>query len=205
MIHGDVVSDDLNAGQIAEITAYVDIHVPPPDVPTAILLFGTNQAIPARIAADRHRRGLAPLIIATGGVNRHDGTVEGQMFHRLLREADVAEDAIRYEDRSANTWQNVEFALEHLAEAAARDLPITVVSKRYHRRAVHAVRTSLPELRPFYAIGWEPLYAALAVTRGNWPSHPEGRRRVIREWQEIPRRVAVGEISDITRRDGAWR
>jgi hypothetical protein len=36
--------DDLAPEQIAAITAYVDIETPPPDEPTAHIIFGTNQA-----------------------------------------------------------------------------------------------------------------------------------------------------------------
>jgi hypothetical protein len=53
-----VSDDDLSPEQITAITAYVDIEAPPPDEPTAHILFGTNQAPPAAIAAERHHRGL---------------------------------------------------------------------------------------------------------------------------------------------------
>jgi len=65
--------DELSPGQIKEITAYVDIEArPPDDEPTALILSGTNQAAPAVIAAGRYHHGLAPLLIATGGINRHN-------------------------------------------------------------------------------------------------------------------------------------
>lgn len=43
--------DDLTREQIDAITAYVDIQAPPPDEPTAFLIFGTNQEAPANLAA----------------------------------------------------------------------------------------------------------------------------------------------------------
>jgi DUF218 domain len=66
-----------------------------------------NQPPPAAVVAARYRDGLAPLVIVTGGINRHNGVVEGQMFRRLLTAAGVPDAAIRVEDQSANTWQNV--------------------------------------------------------------------------------------------------
>ena len=187
--------DELSPGQIRKITAYVDIHLPPPDVPVALILFGTNQAQPATIAARRYHLGLAPLIIATGGVNRHNGITEGQVFQDLLTGDGVPGEVIRVEDQSANTWQNVELS----------GLPLTVVSKWYHRRAVHILRTLLPEAGFFYAIAWEPLYGGKPITRTDWPQVPDGRRRVIREWQEIPRRVADDSFLPVARCDGAWQ
>lgn len=35
--------------------------------------------------------------------------------------------------------------------------------------------------------------------------HPDGMRRVLREWQEVPRRVADGRLADMDRVNGAWR
>jgi len=200
-----VSDDDLNAEQITAITAYVDIEAPPPDEPAAHILFGTNQAKPAAIAAERYHRGLAPLLIATGGVNRHTGIVEGREFARQLITAGVPEHVTRVEDQSADTWQNVEWSLPYLREALAAGLRLTVVSKWYRRRAVHALRTLLPEAGYFYAISWEPVYAGTLVTRSSWPRIPDGRRRVVRESQEVPRKVNDGSYRPAEKVDGAWR
>ena len=197
--------DDLTPDQIAAITAYVDIEAPPPDEPTAHVIFGTNQAQPAAIVAGRYRQGLAPLIIATGGINRHNGVVEGQMFGRLLTASGVPDSSIRVEDQSADTWQNVELALPFLREALASGLRLTAVSKWYHRRAAHVLSTLLPEAGPFCAISWEPVYAGALVTRDNWPKSPDGRRRVIREWQEVSRRISDGSYREAVKSGGAWR
>lgn len=192
--------------RIAAITAFVDTEAPPPEGrPTALILFGTNQVrLPVEIAAERYHGGLAPFIIATGGVNRHNGIVEGRTFRRLLLESGVPDDAIRYEDQSLNTWQNVELALPFLREALTAGLPITAVCKWYHRRTIHMLKTLLPDIGAFHAITWEPLYAGKPVTRTNWPGIPEGRRRVIREWEEVTRRVADGSFMDVVAADGAW-
>jgi hypothetical protein len=91
-----VSDDDLTSDQIAAITAYVDIEAPPPDEPTAHVIFGTNQAQPAAVVARRYRHGLAPLVIATGGINRHNGVVEGQMFRQLLNASGVQDSSILF-------------------------------------------------------------------------------------------------------------
>ncbi|GAA2323971.1 hypothetical protein GCM10010149_91620 [Nonomuraea roseoviolacea subsp. roseoviolacea] len=200
------MTDDISSEQIAAITAFVDIQAPPPDdQPTALLLFGTNQAAPIEIAVDRYHAGLAPLIMVTGGVNRHNGIIEGRTFQRLLVERGVPEDTIRCEDQSANTWQNVEFALPFLHEALRSNLTITAVSKWYHRRTVHMLKTLLPDIGAFHAIGWDPVYAGKPVTRSDWPAIPDGRRRVIREWEEVSRRVADGSLASLQRAGDAWR
>jgi uncharacterized SAM-binding protein YcdF (DUF218 family) len=200
------MSLDLTQSDVATITAQVDIDAPPPDgEPTALVMFGTNQAAPARIAADRYHRHATPLIIATGGVNRHNGIIEGRDFARQLTEAGVPASAIRVEDRSANTWQNVEMSLPYLREALAEGLRLCAVSKWFHLRTVHCLRTLLPEAPPLWAIGWEPVYTGQMVTRESWPVIPDGRRRVLREAEEVPRRVADGSYLPAARKDGAWQ
>lgn len=200
------MTDELTPDDIAALTAAVDIDAPPPaGEPAALVLFGTNQAEPARIAAERYHQGAAPLIIATGGINRHTGITEGREFARQLDDAGVPADVIRVEDQSKDTWENVELSLPYLREALAAGLPLVAVSKWYHLRAVYCLRTLLPDTGPLYAIGWEPVYAGELVTRESWPASPDGRRRVIRESQEVPRRVAEGSYLPAVKKDGAWR
>ena len=127
------------------------------------------------------------------------------MFHDLLTGAGVPGTSVRVEDQAANTWQNVELSLSFLREALAAGLRLTIVSKWYHRRTVHALRTLLLQADCFYAISWGPVYADTLVTRENWPAIPDGRRRVIREWQEIPRKVSDGIYREATKLRGAWQ
>jgi DUF218 domain len=198
--------EELTPAHAAMLTAAVDIEAPPPDgEPVALLLFGTNQAAPARIAVDRYRASMAPLVIATGGVNRHNGIIEGREFARQLTEAGVPGSSVRVEDQSSDTWQNVELSLSHLREALGMGLRLAVVSKWYHLRTVHCLVTLLPEAAPFYAISWEPVYDGTLVTRSNWPKSPDGRRRVVRESQEVPRRVADGSYRAARKTDSAWQ
>jgi hypothetical protein len=197
---------ELTAQQADTITASVDIEALPPDAePAALVLFGTNQTAPVQIAARRYHNGTAPLVIATGGVNRHTGIIEGREFARQLTEAGVPDRAVRIEDQSSNTWQNVEMSLPHLREALSMGLRLAIVSKWYHLRTVYCLRTLLPDAVPFYAISWEPVYAGALVTRESWPKIPDGRRRVIRESREVPRRVADGSYRATIKANGAWR
>jgi uncharacterized SAM-binding protein YcdF (DUF218 family) len=195
----------IPAERVAEITGFVDIEAPPPPgQPTAHLLFGTNQAEPAAIAADRYHNGLAPLIIATGGVNRHNHVNEAREFRRILAGSGVPDSAIRVEDQSANTWQNVEFALPFIREALDAGLTITAIAKWYHRRTVHMLRTQVPGIGRFHVITWEPVYDRRLVTRASWPTIPDGNRRVVREWEEVSRRVADGTLAPASITGGAW-
>jgi hypothetical protein len=197
--------EEMDGERVRELTAFVDIEAPPPRArPTAHVIFGTNQPQPIDLVAERYHQGLAPLIIATGGINRHTGIVEGRWFRQLLRLRGVPEGVIRVEDRAANTEQNVEFSLAFIQEALSSGLGITAVSKWYHRRALHALKTMVPGLGAFYGLSWEPIYAGQLVSRSGWPRIPDGRRRVVREWEEVRRRVAEGSFHPVEKIDGAW-
>jgi uncharacterized SAM-binding protein YcdF (DUF218 family)/transcriptional regulator with XRE-family HTH domain len=172
---------------------------------TGVFSIPLSENPPYTATAERYHCGLAPLVITTGGVNRHNAIVEGREFRRSLIDRGVPDAAIRFEDQSANTWQNVEFALPFLSEALRHGLPVTAVCKWYHRRAVHALKTLVPDIGAFYVITWNPVYSGRAVTRTDWPVIPDGRRRVVREWEEVPRRVSEGSFKDAQLADGAWR
>lgn len=202
-----MLDSEISAEQAATITAFVDIQAPPPDdLPTAHFIFGTNQLAPVTaLVAERHKRGLAPLIITAGGVNRHTGIIEGREFRRALTENGVPDEAIRVEDTSVNTWQNVENAAPFIREALDSGLKITAVSKWFHRRTIHALKTHTAGLSGFYALGWEPEYHGKLVTRTNWPTIQDGKRRVIREWEEINRRLATQDIIPTNLIGGIWQ
>jgi uncharacterized SAM-binding protein YcdF (DUF218 family) len=201
-----VSGDAISAERIAAITGFVDIEAPPPDgTPTAHIVFGTNQEVPAEIAAGQYHRGVAPLIIATGGINRHNGICEAREFRRILANSGVPDAIIRVEDQSASTWQNVEFSIPFLREALEAGYSITAICKWYHRRAIHILKTFMPDIGPIHAVTWEPIYGGKLVTRTDWPAIPDGKRRVMREWEEVSRRVSDGSFKRADLIDGAWR
>lgn len=201
-----MTSDEISADQVAAITEFVDIEAPPPEgLPTAYVIFGTNQPEPAEIAARQYHHGVASLVIATGGTNRHNGINEAREFRTILLGRGVPDSVIRIEDASANTWQNVEFSLPFLREAIDSGLTVTAVCKWYHRRAVHILKTLVPDIGPIHVITWEPIYAGKTVARTDWPLIPDGKRRVVREWEEVSRRVSDGSFAGASLTDGAWR
>lgn len=187
-----------------------------PDLVTRFLAAAEPGHVSLRVVPAWERRGAQrefprreqarclPLIIATGGVNRHNQVNEAREFHRVLNQGGVPDSAIRIEDRSANTWQNVEFSLQFLREALDSGLAITAIAKWYHRRTVHMLKYQLPEIGRFHVITWEPAYNGQLVTRAAWPGIPGGSRRVIREWEEVTRRVADGSLAAAGITGGAW-
>lgn len=197
--------DHVSSADAAHITAFLDAEAPPGE-PTAHIVFGTNQPIPAELVARRHHQGLAPLIILTGGANRHTGVVESVEHRRVLVALGVDDRVIRHEAASLTTQENVELALPFLCEALESGLKVTAVCKWYHRRALHLLRRYLPDVPGFHAVTWEPIYDGVTLTRSNWwhTSHAAADR-VLHEWGAIPERLAAGSLAYVDRVDGAWR
>lgn len=162
--------------------------------------------IPAELVAQRYHQGLVPLVILTGGVNRHTGVVEAHLHHGILLEQGVPEAVIRYEDRSTTTGENVERALPFVDEALDAGLELAAVCKWYHRRAIQRLRLLLPEVSHFHAVTWEPTTVdGIKIIRSEWFKSAVTARPVVKEWRVIPERLADGTLREVELVGGAWR
>ncbi len=199
------MDETISAEEAARITAYLDVEAPP-TMPTAHVVFGTNQITPAEVVARRHHQGLAPFIVLTGGVNRNTGVLEAIEHRHILLELGVPEAVIHSEVHSTTTQGNVERALPVLHEALRSGLVLTAICKWYHRRAIQQLRTLLPEAPFFHAVTWEPVYDNVTVARSDWwLKSPVAAQRVLKEWRVIPERLAAGSLKEVDLADGAWR
>lgn len=96
-------------------------------------------------AIDLHRRGLAPLLVVTGGRGYGDTTTEAAVSQRYAVKRGVARDAILLEDRGRTTSESMRAVAAMLATSAERPRRVILVSDPFHmlRLAVLARRFSL--------------------------------------------------------------
>ena len=123
-----------------------------PDRADLILATGSHDCRGADHAAALYLRGLAPLIVCTGGFGKMTEGVfskpEAEMFAERCLLAGVPETAIITECRSSNTGENFTFSREKLASLGIAPKLAIATSKPYMARRVWATGTKQwPEVR----------------------------------------------------------
>ena len=162
---------DLNADQVARITAYLDATTPLPAYADLMFVFGARQLAAAELAAELFHRKLAPLIVVTGGRNPATGLVEADQFFAYLTQAGIPAENIIVENRSTNTLENVVFSIplieQKLALASLKTV-LAVCKWNHSRRALMTLKRHFPSGIRYYA----STYVPDGITRENWPGHP---------------------------------
>ena len=121
------------------------MNLPPPSEAEAIVVLGNRPPVDergqvrpelrARVEAgvQAYRRGLAPLMVMTGGP-APSGHVEAEVMKALAVELGVPASAIRVEGRSRDTIANARFTVELLCDGRPEPCrpSVIVVSTRHH-------------------------------------------------------------------------
>lgn len=185
--------DQAHAERIAR---YLDTSTAMPAQADLAFAFGTRHREPACIAARLAQQGIVQYVVLTGGINRYTGKKEADAHLEILRQKGVPSDTILLENESRNTSENVLYALPMIQEhlSLERVEAVVVVTKWHHsRRAMMTLRRHLPQGTRYYAAVYEPE----GVRRSDWWRREESYRRVMKEWQNIPRYLAQGHIARI--------
>jgi uncharacterized SAM-binding protein YcdF (DUF218 family) len=193
-----LVLDGIEAERIAR---YLCLEAPPAQADLAFV-FGTRHPDPAHVAGHLLRQGTVRWVVLTGGKSRYG--VEEAITHRaILLQQGAAEEQIVVESASTNTLENVVLALPLIAEQIGWEQVRAgvAVTKWYHcRRAVMTLKRHTPAGVRYYAVTYEPD----GVPRQGWHLDPEARRRVLKEWQCIPRYLSQGDVAELHRQGDAF-
>ncbi|MCP4538804.1 MAG: YdcF family protein [Chloroflexi bacterium] len=193
----------ISTEEAEHITQYLDVHTAAPQSADFAFVFGTRRSEPAHIAADLFRRSVVRYVVLCGGENRFTGVNEANMHLGILFRNSVPRNCIIVEEKSTNTLENVVFARPKMEKCIElRNIKsVLVVTKWYHcRRVMMTLKRHLPQGIRYFTASYEPA----DVTRSNWWLSEEGRKRVLKEWHNIPRYLKQDDIAEIMEYDGAF-
>lgn len=126
---------------------HVNHSLRPADI---IFVLGSNDSRVAGWAAELYKKGLAPVILFSGGAGRFTtgmASTEAERFAEVAKRAGVPEEAILIENRSTNTGENVQFSRKVLEERGIAASLVLAVQKPYmERRALATLEAQWPEV-----------------------------------------------------------
>jgi uncharacterized SAM-binding protein YcdF (DUF218 family) len=136
-----------------------------PRAADVMVVCGTNDIRVAYHAADLYQRGLAPLIVCTGGIAHMDDILatgwdesEAEVYGRTLRGQGIPKDRILLEPQSTNTGENIRFTRRLLAEHGISPGNALIVVKPFmERRTAATWAVEWPEL-PFSVSSWRSTF-----------------------------------------------
>jgi len=137
----------------------------------AIFVFPGDAPERQRCAAELYRRGLAPVVVFSGGVVRGEVAALGQPLTeaeigaRVARDAGIPEAAMVVLPRGTSTWEDAETLRDWVAATGARRV-VAVTSALHSRRARRSAQIALESLATdFRLLACGP---RLAPTSGWW-------------------------------------
>lgn len=111
----------------------------------AIVCMGSNDLSSARHAADLYHRGLAPIVIMSGGIAHQTDLLasgwqqsEARQFAGAARSLGVPEEAVLLEERASNTQENFTLVRELLEKSSRVIRSAIIVHKPYMERRAYA-------------------------------------------------------------------
>lgn len=148
-----------------------------------ILVPGGSQPALMEKASELYHRGLAPLILPSGGSTPKVETTEWAFLQSIGVEHGVPENAILREDRATNTFENARLSLEVLRQNGVSPQKVILVCKCYHaRRALLTYQVYFPKDTIFYIC---PITDKTGITKDNWYRDEARIQRVMKELTKV--------------------
>ena len=194
----EVVVDDLSPAEIDAIgkTVFITTEIQPADL---LFVFGSSiisDHIWHTVAA-YFQQNYFPKIVVAGLIGRayyQTGRPLAYIARDQLLAQGVPADAIRTQDRSTNTYEDVSFTLATWPELAALRSMIFVSKAHHSGRCWRTLRQFFPDTR-LHALTYDAVYDGIVVAAHNWPDHPVSRGRVYGEFLRIKKYAARGDIA----------
>lgn len=195
-----VVPTELSSEEIAFLTSVTFGSVIQPRKCDVLFVFSGTHPGHWEKAIEAYHKGFAPKIVVTGGRSltgtAHpdwNGKTEAQVIIDRLIEAGIPEEIIVFEDQSTNTLENVLFA-KKVFDFKQVNTVMFICKSHATGRQYRTLAQHLPEGIAYIPYTFDASYQGNPVSRENWMTFEEGKRRV---WGEYLRILHYGEKGDI--------
>jgi uncharacterized SAM-binding protein YcdF (DUF218 family) len=139
-------------------------------------------------AAELYHRGLAPLILPSGGTTKHVETTEWDFLNKVGLSLGVPQEAILKEDKATNTFENARYSWEVIQKAKLSVNNVILACKAGHAcRALLTYKTVFPMETQFFIA---PVIDNTGINKDNWFLTEDGIRRIMTEVEKIGRYFA---------------
>lgn len=178
------------------VAAYLMIEqteLSPADV---IFIFGNKHGVKqsAEKAAELFSAGYAKRIIVTGGVKTDSGLTEADAIAAGLQARGVPQESLLVENRSTNTQENIEMAMELIKERGI-EMPktmITIGNIAAGRRFLMTLKKRWPDVFAMAAN-----FNAFPTPLDKWQGSDIFKEKVLNEYRKIEPYLACGYVEEI--------
>jgi hypothetical protein len=170
---------------IAAITEFIFLEMPI-SCADIILIPDSHRPHLMERAAELYHRGLAPIILPSGGANPHlTGLTEWAYLKLVGISLGIPETAFLKEDEARHTFENAELSWQAIVKNALEVQIAILVCKASHARRAHmAYSAAFPEHVRFML---SPIHDERDIRKDNWFKSEIGIRRVMGEVERIGR------------------
>ncbi|WP_135554838.1 YdcF family protein [Paenibacillus cymbidii] len=142
---------------------FYETEIGPSDV---VLIPGGSHPQLMERAEMLYHKGIASLILPSGGATSHVETTEWEYLRNVGVSLGVPSEAILKEDRATNTFENSRFSFEVLQQQGLTPKKVVLVCKNYHaRRALLTYQIDFPRETVFYV---SPVIDKTGTSKDNW-------------------------------------
>jgi uncharacterized SAM-binding protein YcdF (DUF218 family) len=171
---------------IAAISEFIFLETPVSKADIILIPGGSPRQLIERAAA-LYRRGLAPILLPSGGHNPSlPGLTEWQHLRNIGISLGLPDRAFLREDKARHTMENAEFSWRVIVRAGLEINAAIIVCKAFHaRRAYLAYSAAFPKHVQFMV---SPVHDDRDIRKDNWHTHGLGIGKVMGEIERIGRR-----------------
>ena len=170
---------------VASISEFIFRETPVSKADIILIPGGRRRQLMER-AAGLYQRGLAPILLPSGGINPSlPGLTEWQYLRNIGSSLGLPDRALLREDKARHTLENAELSWKVIVQAGLQINAAIIVCKAFHARRAHMAYSAVfPEHIRFMV---SPVHDDRDIRKDNWYTNNVGIGKVLGELERIGR------------------